>query len=815
MAKTSSTFRKWLIRLTVAGILTLGVGLFSLYFAFLRDLPDLAALRDYRPALTSVVLDRDKKLIGEFYEHRRSITPLEEMPSHLIQAFIAAEDGKFYEHSGIDFASIARAAWSNFKARGERVQGASTITQQMVKQLLLSPKRTYRRKIREIVLAHRIEQRFTKEEILFLYLNEIYFGAGAYGVAEASRTYFSKDIRSINVAESALIAGLPKAPGKNSPYRNPQRSETRRLYVLKRMLQEGFLSKEDYETATRTRPILSAPPGKADFDVSAYFVEEVRRELVQRLGNEAVLRGGLRIETTLDLELQRRAVAAIRSGLERLDRRQGYHGPTRKISEHDMETVIQSLATSNQLLQENGEMLRSFPERGFLEGIVTELDQESQSAQVAFGPDFIGKVFLADVSWARPRDLSKASTAVKNISEIFKIGDVANFFEINTKIGEERRLALAQRPEAQAAMIAIDVPTGEVLSMVGGYDFENSEFNRATQARRQPGSAFKPIIYGAALRHGYTPTSILWDRPVVYEDETTGFTWRPENYGRRFLGPLTMSEALARSVNNATIHLLRDIGVDNVIDYARELGIEAPLTNDLSLGLGSSPVSLFELTRAYAIFASSGKLVVPKYIRSVHDRDNELLLSSVVLRNNLETQVQDSSETQTNVKKADGDQILEESEAFLASHLIQGVVSHPRGTGRRAKKLKRPIGGKTGTTNEQGDAWFVGYSPNLVTGVWVGFDSKIGLGRGETGGRAALPIWLEYMESALQNHPVLEFPVPEGIFFARVDATTGKLATSAGENTFFQAFIEGTEPSIEASEKKSILENRRGLRTDF
>lgn len=814
MTRTSSSVLKWITRLVVWGSLILVVGLFYLYFSFLRDLPDLKALKDYRPALTSVVLDREGNLVGEFFEHRRSITPLEDMPEHLIQAFIAAEDGKFYAHSGIDFASIVRAAWANIKARGQRVQGASTITQQMVKQLLLSPKRTYRRKIREIVLAYRIEQSFTKEEILFLYLNEIYFGAGAYGVAEASRTYFAKDVQSLSIAESALIAGLPKAPGKNSPYRNPQVSEARRLYVLKRMRQEGFISKDNYDYAARTRPTLSAPPGKADFDVSAYFVEEVRRDLVQRLGNETVLRGGLRVETTLDLDLQRKAVEAVRSGLEQLDRRQGYRGPNRTSSDENIQITIQTLAESNKLLGENEEILMNFPERSLLEGVITKLDEVDQSAQVAFAPGFTRTVFLEDVSWARPRDLTKSAKTIKNISEVFRVGDIATFLEQGAEIEGLRRLTLVQKPEAQAAIMAIDVSTHEILAMVGGYDFESSEFNRAIQARRQPGSAFKPIIYGAALRHGYTPTSILWDRPVVYEDETTGFTWRPENYGRRFLGPLTMSEALARSVNNATIHLLRDIGVDNVISYARELGIEAPLTSDLSLGLGSSPVSLFELTRAYTIFASLGKQVSPKYIRGVYDRDNELILSDIALKPNLEVQVQGSGGKEIETGETAKDQILEKTEAFLASHLVQGVVTHPRGTGRRAKKLKRPLGGKTGTTNEQGDAWFVGYSPTLVTGVWVGFDSKKGLGKGETGGKAALPIWIQFMEAALAGRPISEFPVPKGIVFARVDATTGELATSAGKNTFFQAFIEGTEPT-QKLDKKSVLENRRSLRSDF
>jgi penicillin-binding protein 1A len=817
-----------LVTLCVVGALLAAAGGIALYFALLRDLPDLAPLEDYRPALTSVVVDRDGQPIGEFYEHRRRITPLEELPNHLVQAFIAAEDDTFYEHAGVDYVSILRAAWANLRAGGETRQGASTITQQMVKQLLLTPERTYRRKLREMILARRIEQRVSKEQILFLYLNEIYFGAGAYGVGEAARTYFAKDVRTISVSEGALLAGLPKAPGRNSPYRNPERAEARRRYVIERLSEEGYIDPDTREAALAEIPELAAPPGESDFDVAAYFVEQVRRALVEKLGNETVLRGGLTVETTLDLKLQRAAMASVRGGLEDLDRRQGYSGPVRRIADDDREAELARLAEQNDLLSEDGELLAEFPEHESLLGMVVAVDKRASRARVAFAPGFFGTVALEEVSWARPRDLKTRAREVTDITEVFATGDVAHFRPAvagDDSGEEELRVTLVQKPEAQAALLSFDVASGEVLAMVGGYDFAGSEFNRATQALRQPGSAFKPLIYAAALHHGYTPASVLYDRPVVYEDKTTGFVWRPENYGRRFLGPLTMSEALARSVNNATLHLLRDVGVSKVIRFARRLGIESPLTKDLSLALGSSPVTLLELTRAYGVLASSGRRVTPRFVRRVTDRDGEVLLQDLELAAEASATPSDPGADETvsfagedgedESVAEDGDRLLTAQEAYLGARLVRSVVDHPRGTGRRARSLGRPLAGKTGTTNDQGDAWFIGFSPEVVTGVWVGFDSKKVLGVAETGGRAALPIWLEYMKAALSDRPVRDFPIPSGIVFARVDGKTGELADSGSETTSFLAFIAGTEPTRNRDSGTTTAEDRRRLRSDF
>jgi len=837
------------MRLLLSGVILLGLATgaaaAAVYMAFLRDLPDFRTLEDYRPALTSTVLDRNGILIGEFYEYRRRVIPLSEVPRLVIQAFLAAEDDTFYEHSGIDYLSIVRAAWANLRAGGETRQGASTITQQMVKQLLLSPERTYRRKIRELILARRIEERFSKEEILFLYLNQIYFGSGAYGISEAAHTYFGKEVAGLTVTEAALLAGLPKAPSRYSPFLHPPRAEERRLYVLERMRQEGFIDEASYAASVSEVPVLRPPPEREAYQAAAYFAEEVRKVLFDRLGSDLVLHGGLTVETSLDLGLQQAAVEAIEKGLQNLDHRQGYRGPVRRVEPADVEAERVALATENELVPDEAGLPPELPLDRPLLGVVLSVDRESDSARVAFSPEIESTVLLEDVQWARPADPTSYPRNVKSIETVFAVGDVARFLGEPDDAATEGddaapsvRVTLYQEPEVQGALLCFDVNDGDVLALVGGRDFDQSEFNRVTQARRQPGSAFKPIIYAAALGRDLTPASIIYDRPVVYEDPKSGFTWRPENYGRRFLGRLTMGEALARSVNNATIHLLKDVGIDYVMEFARRIGIEAPLERNLGLALGSNPVSLLELTRAYAVFPAGGQEVKPRFIHRVLDRDGEVLLEDLLL-GHVDTPEVEANGLGEEGNRAEEDellagapaddaeshepdpdalppgQLISETHAYLAADLLRGVVNHPRGTGRRARSLGKPVAGKTGTTNDQGDAWFVGFSPDVATGVWVGYDEKRVLGRGETGGRAALPIWIDYMGEALRDRPARDFEVPDGIVFARVDTRTGLLASSETETSLFQAFLEGTEPREQSAATASGSEDQRRLRLDF
>jgi penicillin-binding protein 1A len=820
-------------------------GAFLFYRSLVADLPDLRDVRDYEPALTSRVFDRDGRPIGEYFVERRSLTPMDQIPDHVVQAFIASEDSSFFEHSGIDYVSILRAAWVNLAAGGETRQGASTITQQMVKGLLLTPERTYKRKIREMILARRIEQTFSKQEILYLYLNQIYFGHGAYGIGEAARTYFSKAVSELDVSESALLAGLPKAPSRYSPMTHPEAAESRRQYVLERMLADDMIDQSSYDAAAETTPPLSESQNFADAGVAGYFTEEVRRSLFEEFGSDLVLRGGLTIETTLDLELQEAAVAAVQKGILALDRRQGYRGPLRRVDPSNVEAEAARLAEANGFSDPDATGNQASDAAGagplapdtHYEGVVTSVTPSSKSARVKFAPDIEAEVRLSDAKWARTPDLKSSPRSVRAIEKIFAVGDVGLFDlhrpkedEAPAAPGDRLRVDLFQAPVAQSALLSVETASDEVLAMVGGYDFAESEFNRVTQARRQPGSAFKPLIYSAALMHGYTPASILYDRPVVYVDDESGFVWRPKNYKGKFLGPITMRAALARSVNNATVHLFRDVGVDVVIDYVRKLGIESPLNRDLSLALGTSPLSLFELTRAYAVYANGGRRSTPTFIRRVTDRNGEVLLENLPLGGMVPPASDAASKPETGAQvdvaagaeggvpgdgmADDPDRLISPELAYLSTSLLRAVVDDLHGTGRTLRVLNRPLAGKTGTTNEQADAWFIGYSPDITTGVWVGHDETNLLGYKETGGRAAAPIWIDYMREALKDRRVRDFDVPDPIVFARVDRKTGLLASPDSRGVVFEAFLPGTAPTKSAEVERVNQEGRRALRMD-
>ncbi len=841
----------------------------GIYFAFIRDLPELRSLADYRPPLVTQVFDRNGAQIGEFFRERRQLTELDQVPDHVIRSFVSGEDSTFFEHSGVDFVSILRAAWKNLLAGGETRQGGSTITQQMVKGLLLSPERTYRRKIREMILARDVERHFTKREILYLYLNQIYFGHGAYGIGEAAHTYFGKPASELTISEGALLAGLPKAPSRYSPMVNPRKSEQRRRYVLERMHADGFLDDDTYVAALADKPVVLDPSAEKDrYAAAAYFTEVVRRYLFDQLGGDVVLEGGLRVETTLDLALQTEAVDAVQAGLRALSKRQGYRGPLRRVAPESIETEIVKLAALNGLetepavarpraaapLEANPRaeadtapqadpfleaVAPRLPGEGPFIGIVSEVDAEAKLARIRFGPGVEGFTRIRDARWARVPDPSKAPRRIRDITKVFTVGDVAPFLvrELSEKEGDEPgslRVVLYQEPVVQGALLALEIATGDVLSLVGGYDFAKSQFIRVTQARRQPGSSFKPLIYGAAIGKGYTPASIIFDRPNVYTDEESGFVWRPRNYGRSFYGPITLREALARSINNATVHLFRDLGVDYVIDYARRLGIESPLNRDLSLALGSSDLSLLEITRAYAVFPNGGKRVDARIITRVSDRNGNVLMDDMLLGNHLPSLENEEEETAgvgslapvaasgpfedngdgLGVELAEPGQVISPEEAFLVTDLLRAVVKDADGTGWRLRALRRPVAGKTGTTNDQGDAWFLGFSPEIALGVWVGHDESRFLGWGETGSRAAAPIWVRYMKAALADRPIRDFQAPDDIVWARIDRKTGLLAEGSAKDTVFQAFLVDTVPEETSSSAMTQTEGRRLLRMD-
>ncbi|MDG2335901.1 MAG: PBP1A family penicillin-binding protein [Myxococcota bacterium] len=852
-------------------LLLAGAAGYWFYDEFLSDLPDLRRVEDYRPALTSVVLDRKGRLIAEFHEERRRLVPIGEISETTKLAFVAAEDKSFFEHKGLDYSSIVRAAVANLMGGGIK-QGASTITQQTVKSLLLTPERTFRRKIREMVLARRIEDFFTKDEILYLYVNQIYFGHGAWGIGQAARDYFGKPVKDLSISESALLAGLPQRPSDYSPYRNPQSAERRRLYVLGRMFADGFIEEASYNEAVAHPPVIRRHPDEEGLGDAGHFTEFVRRHLFDALGGASVLRGGLIVETTLDLELQRAAVAALQSGLEAHDHRQGYRGPLERVEPEALADEVVRLSEVNaDVLLTDALLTDALPTDSLLDnalldnalrddpdganegvpgpgispgsripwdtplvGAVIATDPETQTARVRFAPDVEGLVDLKDVKWAREPDPAKRPRSVKTIDKVFKAGDIARFVRLEDRPrdapgGDLPRLGLFQPPIVEGALLSIENGTGDVLAMVGGYDYRSSEFNRATQAHRQPGSAFKPFIYGAALEKGYTPVSEVVDRPVVYTDPVSGFVWAPRNYGRHFYGPMPLRNALKKSVNNATVHLFRDLGVDFVIDYASRFGIRSPLERDLSLALGSSSMTLLELTTAYSVFPNQGRLIAPRFIRRVSRRNGTVLLEDVLLgdsakgsaKDELEIAQAGANEPGTPGSEPEGipsegptDRVISEAYAYLMSDLLSAVVQE--GTGRGLRRLGRPLAGKTGTTNEQGDAWFMGFSPDLTTGVWVGHDDNRLLGFGETGAGAALPVWRDFMRVALADREIRDFEVPgELIVFERIDRETGLLADSSTQNAYFQPFLEGTEPERSVSEQKSASDSRRALRDDI
>ena len=733
------------------------------FYRVTRNLPQISSLQDYQPSIVTTVYADDNIPIAEYYLERRIVLPLEEIPQTLIHAFVAAEDSRFFEHEGIDLIGILRALWKNIKAGGI-VQGGSTITQQVTKSLLLTPERSFTRKLREAILAYRIEKHLSKEQILFLYLNQIYLGHGAYGVEAAAQNYFGKSVEELNLAESAMMAGLPQAPSRYSPYSYPQRAKERQVYVLNRMVADGYINADRAaEALSHTVDIKK----RKDWNIGEvpYFAEHIRRYLEEKYGQEVLYREGLQVYTTVNVAFQKAAQRAINNGLFDLDKRQGYRGPLDHLAPEQIEPFFQELKESPKT---NG-----LKQGAVVKGVVIDVSSEEKKVSVRLS-EGLGTLPLEKMEWAREPDpeIAYGTVKVRDPAEVLSVGDIIliRLLEQDNQTGGWL-LALEQEPEAQGALLCMENTTGYVEAMVGGLDFNNSQFNRAIQSRRQPGSSFKPITYAAALDKGYTPVTIIIDSPIIYSDDQMDWKWKPKNYKEKFYGPTLFRTALIFSRNVVTIKILRDIGVDYVIDYARRFGITSPLSRDLSLALGSSGVSLLELTNAYSVFANQGELIRPIFITKILDRHGNVL---------------EENRPQREV-------VLDKDTAYIMTHLLQEVVKY--GTGWRARGVKRPTAGKTGTTNNLQDAWYLGFTPSYVTGVWVGFDDDRTLGKYETGSRAASPIWVEFTRRILKEKPVKVFTVPENVVFAKIDAKTGLLAKPGDENAIFEAFKEGTAPA--------------------
>jgi penicillin-binding protein 1A len=855
-----------------------GVGL--IYFSVSKTLPDMIKIEDYKPLLVTQVYDRNNKKIGEFSRERRVLIQYKDIPKHTIQAFLAAEDDQFFEHGGINPQALFRAFLANMRA-GRSVQGGSTITQQVAKTLLLSNERTFGRKLRDILLAIEMEKNLSKEEILYLYLNQIFFGNGSYGIEMAAQTYFKKSAKQLTLAESAMLAGLPKAPTDFSPVKNPSRAKERQIYVLHRMADVKYISKEEAE-ATIQLPVKVYL--REDYEaIAPYYLETLRQLLVKHLGEEVLLHDGVKVYTGLDLNFQKSANESVKKGLKELDKRQGFRGPLATLTTEDEinayleKSKINLITESNpeRTIQPDGQFaeiewhiskkgkrvsekkadfkdlkLPSFLKVGSsYEAIVTNVDDAHGYVEVQL-PETKGIIEFESMTWARKPNIEKRSEfdLIRKPSQALKKGDVVlvkitaeNFQWTKGKVKKVDPIAdvsaylaveLDQEPLAEGALLSFDQQTQEVVAMVGGYSFSRSEFNRALQAARQTGSAFKALVYAAALEKGYNPSTQIIDAPIVYkqagaDEEGQGDEkiWRPSNHGREFNGEITMRNALVKSLNIPSVKIMEDIGVPFATEFAQRLGVFSKLNPDFTLVLGSSSLTLFEMTKVFSQLGRMGLRIHPQLVKKVIDRTGKVILENLDLdarfidetqkiNEDFELKRKTYLEAAQNMEGADSpfyfdnpEQLIRPQTAYIITNMLKGVIEDPGGTGGKAAALEREAAGKTGTTNGYADAWFLGYTPNIATGVWVGFDKEKSIGRSEVGGKSALPIWLDFMKDAHSNLPVLTFPQPEGVKLVKIDAESGKLANSASKRVIDQAFIDGTEPTSAASRSEETTDH--------
>lgn len=747
-----------LLAVTIAIVLVLGVAGYLFYL--LAKLPKVDRLADYKPPIVSQVFGDDGTLVGEFYLERRIVVPVNKMPRRLIQAFVAAEDANFYSHKGIDYLGIVRAAVKNIVS-GRKKEGASTITQQVTKSMLLTPEKSYSRKIKEAILAKRMEDKLSKDEILYLYLNQIYLGGGAYGVQAAAETYFGKGVDQLNLAEIAMLAGLPKAPNAYSPIKHMEKARERQAYVLDRMVKEAYITPVEAEQAKKAQIVIS-PMKKVNNEQSAYFLEHLRIQLEEKYGEEQLYKGGLKIYTTMNAAMQRAAHESIKNGLKAVDKRQGFRGPTKHLKADEVDSFcskVEENIDSNQL--KVGDTYQA---------VVVGLNPGRGDVLVRVG-DRQGTMSRKNMSWAGRVPMVNSYGKSEKASRALTLGSVV---EVSVVAPESApggaQFALDQTPEVQAALVSIDPRNGGVKAMVGGYSFKKSQFNRAIQAKRNAGSAFKPIIYAAALDKGFTPATVIDDSAVEYPDGS-GNVWRPKNYDGVFRGPVTMRVALTNSINIVSVKIMEKIGAPYAAEYAKKLGFTSPIPANLALALGAASVSPLELTSAYTVFANKGVLQPTNFIVKVTDHSGNILQQS---------------------SAPPSIPVISSETSYVITNLMQSVVSS--GTGHRASVIKRPVAGKTGTTNESKDAWFVGYIPQLVTGVWVGYDQERSLGAGGSGGQAAAPIWAEFMQKAVLGLPVEDFKAPDNISFVLINPRSGKLAKEGTPGAMLECFIKGTEP---------------------
>jgi penicillin-binding protein 1A len=855
--------------------------LFGLFFYVSADLPQINSLKDYNPPMNSKIVSKDGEVLLEIGTETREVVPFDKMPKKVVGAFLAAEDDNFYNHEGIDYYGIIRAFIVNMK-EGRLVQGGSTITQQVAKSFLLTKERTISRKIKDLLLARKIEQKFSKDEILFLYLNQVYLGGGYYGVKAAFKGYFDKDLDKATPAECALVAGLLVAPGKYSPYVNPQYAKIRQNYVLKRMFETKKITEAEYQAGLKED--IKMRIRKPNDVKGGHFTDWIRQEVMRSVGVDAFLTNGFKVVTTLDWSLQSKAEKTVKDRVKELDKRQGFKGAIKMLGSdeeikayiveqrkkvlrdqstfftfttsgknnfefnEDDDSLEKNLSYYAEEKEKINERFKSLVDIGnsSADPFLNFLQEGKSYPGVVLSVDDLKRTMLVEIAgtrvivpesgfeWAHERKFSEDPVyynPMKTPSKILKRGAAvlvhinskavpydqmihADFFKkykdqsLRALLAKQKffKASLDQEPDVEGALIAINSHTGEVVTMVGGVDFQKSQFNRAIQSLRQPGSSFKPFIYAASLENGYNPSTILMDSPQALGGVDDSLSWKPRNYDGEFKGPMTFRNALEVSRNIPTVRLVQDLGVTKIHEFIKRFHINAQIPKDMSLSLGSFGISLAELTKGYAVFPNGGKAVRLHHITSIKDRTGKSYSipaadagwptetpKPVTEAPAVETAPQ-GNPFQQNLSAV---QVYDPRLAYIMSNLLRGVTLY--GTAASAGRLSSNIGGKTGTTNNYVDALFVGFSANLVVGAWAGFDDNRPLGYGETGGKTALPIWIDYMASAIPKYGAPEFAVPEGISHIMINKETGKpLAPGAGEG-FMESYVTGFDPSTNPS----------------
>ncbi len=773
------------IAYTLGGIAVLTISVFAgvaLYlYKLSQDLPDYSKLANYQPPITTRVYANDGSLIAEYARERRLFVPIESIPRRVIDAFLSAEDKDFYSHPGVDINGVTRAVVTNLQnymsGANRRPEGASTITQQVAKNFLLTSDPTLERKIKEWMLAFRLEDAYNKDKILELYLNEIFLGSGSYGVAAAAYNYFDKSLDQLTIAETAYLAGLPKAPSNYHPVRNYRRAIERRNWVIERMAENQFISSEDAQKSVAEELTPHFRPAGAQSPDAQFFAEEIRRWIQQNYGDQALYDGGLAVRATFDPRLQRFGTKALRKGLIAYDRRHGWRGPVTRV---DLATDWKKTLGDMPALLDVVEW-RLAAVTGYADTAV----------KIAFADGSEGRIPMAELKWARKFIADeRQGPEPKKPSEVVTPGDVV-YVEALPKAADNSTngaYALRQVPKVNGGLVCMDPHTGRVLALVGGFSYYASEFDRAWQALRQTGSSFKPIVYAAALDSGYTPSSIVLDAPFVASQGVGLPMWRPENYDEGFAGPSTLRQGLEKSRNLMTVRIAADIGMEKVVEYARKLGTSEKMLAVLANALGSTESTVIRMASAYSTFVNGGKRVIPTLVDRIQDRNGKTIFRH-------DKRVCDGCNAETWAGQdepliaSDADNILDPRTAYQIVHMLEGVVE--RGTAIVVKQVGVPLAGKTGTTNDYKDAWFVGFSPNMTVGIYIGFDQPSTLGKGETGGTNSAPIFKDFMTDAVGGQPPVPFRIPPGIRMVRVDLKSGYPSASGA---VLEAFKAGTEP---------------------